>query len=88
MHNHLPGIHLLALNPQVGELGICVHDWAVSVFSSEQFYALGRVSPSALPAMWGGLGLVVWGLAPFQLLADFDTDDTECLQDGESGVKE
>lgn len=38
-----------------------------------------------LPALWGGLGLVVWGLAPSQLQMDFGTDDTECLKDGKSG---
>ena len=57
----------------------------MSVLSSEQFCELGRISPSVLPALWGGLGLVVLDLAPSQLQLDFGTDDTERLQDGKSG---
>lgn len=38
-----------------------------------------------LPALWGGLGLVVLGLAPSQLQQDFGTDGIECLQDGKNG---
>lgn len=83
--NHPPDILLPALHPQVEELGIWVHDWEVSLFSSEQFCALGRISPSVLPALRGGLGLVALDLAPSQLQQDFGTDDTVCLQDGKNG---
>lgn len=78
-HNHRPDIRLSASHPRVEELGIWVHDWAVSLLSSEQFCALWRISPSVLPALWAGLGLVVLDLAPSQLQLDFGTDDTECL---------
>lgn len=64
-HNRLPGVPLLSLSPQVGELEILVHDWAVNLFLLEQFSALGRVYPCVFPAMWDGLGLVVWCLVPF-----------------------
>lgn len=83
--NHPPDILLSASHPQVEELGIWVHDWEVSLFSSEQFCALGRLSPSVLPALWGGLGLAVLDRAPSQLQQDFGTDDIVSLQDGKNG---
>lgn len=67
------------------QLGIWVHDWEVSLFSTEQFFAVGRISPSVHTALRGGLGLAVSDLAPAQLQQDFGTDDTECLQDGKNG---
>lgn len=78
-HNHPPGILLTATHPQAEELKIWVREWAMSLFSSEQFCALGRISPSVLPALWGGLDLVVLDLASSQLQLDFGTDDTESL---------
>lgn len=84
-HIHLPGIHLWTWNPQVDQLGNHIPNWAASLFSSEQFCALGKVSPSVLPTLWGGLGLAVWSLAPSQLQLDFGTDGTERLKDEKSG---
>lgn len=69
-HNVHPGIPLPASYPHGEELEIWVRDWAVSLFSSERFCALGRVSPfvNRIPALWGGgPGLAVWGLSCSEL---------------------
>lgn len=65
--------------------GIRAHNRAASLFSSEQFCALGEASPSVLLTLWGGLGLGVWRLPPSQLQQVFGTDSTECLKNGKSG---
>lgn len=80
IHIHLPYILLCHRAP--GLLGNRVLDWAVTLLSSEQLFALARVY-SCLhrrPSFWVGLGSWVWGLAGSHLQVDFGTCDREGLK--------